>query len=422
MKIKILAIVVIFELCTYIFNPMMVYAGNHKETKGEKLKERYESIVTERFVYEDDSDIMYKLDLEYNKIQEDMIVDEKEDGSLVYKDTYSGAYIDEDKLVVCVTQDEEIKDKTEDVEYRLVERSYNDLAYIQDKFGDLYTEYCKEYNEETEEYELLSDISGFGIDEEKNIVIVDIVELNNQKIELFERIFGKYDCVEFENVENMAEDSATYKPGSAIYVIIGRTSTSISYISCSMGYRAYRKTSESETGFQNGFVTCGHGVKDSVDKKIYSSSSLSTVIGTIEATMYSGSVDASFVKKKSGVAIDTSVQYNKNGGTTNTDEIATYYYMTYVAKGSTVYKVGATTYKTSAKVTSTNYTCTINGKKFTNLTQTGKFAASGDSGGIVYVYYDSKYVPAGIMKACSSSYSYYVKATEILTYMNIYAY
>ena len=189
-----------------------------------------------------------------------------------------------------------------------------------------------------------------------------------------------------------------------------------------MGYRAYRNTSESVTGFQNGFVTCGHGVIDSVDKKIYSSSSFSTVIGTVEASMYSGSVDASFVKKNSGVAIDTSVQYDKNGGTSNTDSIATYEYMESVAKGSTVNKVGAATYKTSAKVISTNYTVTTSGTKFTNTTKTEKFGESGDSGGIVYRYYNSKYVPAGIMKASNESYSFYVKASEILKYMDIYAY
>lgn len=220
----------------------------------------------------------------------------------------------------------------------------------------------------------------------------------------------------------MIEDCATYKPGSAIYIIVSRTSVNIGYISCSMGYRAYRNTSESVTGFQNGFVTCGHGVMDSVDKKVYSSSSFSTVIGTVETSMYSGSVDASFVKKNSGVSIDTSVQYNKNGGTSNTDSIATYEYMTSVANGSTVNKVGATTYKTSAKVISTNYTVTISGTKFTNTTKTESFVKSGDSGGIVYTYYNSKYVPAGIVKADNGSYSVYIKASEILKYMNVYAY
>lgn len=62
------------------------------------------------------------------------------------------------------------------------------------------------------------------------------------------------------------------------------------------------------------------------------------------------------------------------------------------------------------------------GVKFTNLTKTQDFCMAGDSGGIVYTYYDSQYQPCGIVKGKGSGYAVYVKASEIGNAINAYPY
>lgn len=100
--------------------------------------------------------------------------------------------------------------------------------------------------------------------------------------------------------------------------------------------------------------------------------------------------------------------------------------MTTVPKGSTVYKVGSTTYKTSATVKSTNYSTTLDGVSFTNLTKTSAFVDAGDSGGLVYMYFNGKYNSAGIVTAMGGwwifSFSLYTKAVEVADQMSIYPY
>lgn len=84
--------------------------------------------------------------------------------------------------------------------------------------------------------------------------------------------------------------------------------------------------------------------------------------------------------------------------------------------------MGATSFKTSAKVLNTKYIYTVNGVKFTNLTKTEDFCQPGDSGGLVYTYYDSQYQPCGIVKGKGSGYTVYVKASEIGSAINAYPY
>lgn len=64
--------------------------------------------------------------------------------------------------------------------------------------------------------------------------------------------------------------------------------------------------------------------------------------------------------------------------------------MTYVAVGTVVIKNGFKTYRTTGKVLDNDYTTTItSGYKFTNMTKAETYVDDGDSGGIVYTYFDS---------------------------------
>ncbi len=343
-----------------------------------------------------------------------------------YSDTYAGSYIDDNVLVVCVTDKTAMNQVDSSlIQYRLVENSYNNLDECKSGLTVKYQELYQSYKSTTgEEIELLKSIAGFGVDEELNAVIVDIADLTAEKETLFISLFGANDNLVFQEAGATGQDSTSYKPGQRIRVITARDGSTVTYSLLSIGYRAYRSTS---SGTEYGFATCGHGIKNSLDGNVYSSSG--AVVGTISAWRYSGSVDASFVKLSSGNSITITTMYSdEDGSTSGGDSIVPNYYMTSVAKGSTVYKVGATTYRTSAEVTNTNYDFTPSdtGVTFTNLTKTKSFCEGGDSGGMVYMYYNGGYKPAGIIKGMGGwwlwSYSVYVKASEVVSAMSIYPY
>ena len=417
-KTRILALLCAGILCANGFSGIPVYG--HTKTNGEKVKEKYEERVENK--KEKDIKIQNKLNQKYKKLEDKMLISNKGNGDVKYKDYYAGAYINEEQLVVCVTDDADIPKDVVGDEYRIVKNSYNKLDEIVEEIGDRYSGMYEKYSNNTEEYVLLNSIAGFGIDEEQNLVEVDIMELDEEKEKMFQKLFGKYDCVKLQNVEGKMKDCASYKPGRAIYVITEKKGTNIKYTYGSMGYRAYRNTASGERKY--GFVTCGHDFKDSVDGKVYTSNVLNEVIGKVGKTQYSGSVDAAFVRLADGNTVSNKTEYcdAKGKDTSNGDTIASFTYMLSVAKGATVYKVGAASFKTSAKVLNTKYTYTVDGVKFTNLTKTEDFCSPGDSGGLVYTYYDSQYQPCGIVKGKGSGYTVYVKASEIGSAINAYPY
>lgn len=377
---------------------------------------------------EENQTIEYELSTIYEEIDESMKISSTSNvasgSTAVYSSGYAGAYIDGESLVVCVTDSALMPGvETPNVSYKLVEYSYNDLANAKSQISSQYETYYALYDgtNSTEET-LLKSIAGIGIDEEYNKLCVDILNITGEKIDLFLSLFGgSEEMYLFQEAGSFVEDQATYKPGVALYVITGRNGSTItSYSRLSMGYRAY-------LGSKTGFATAGHGIKESVDGIVYANSSCTTQMGTVQTWIYGGSVDASFIEMNSGNSVGTTTHYSDSSGSTSGgDTIRTYFYMTSVPKNSTVYKVGSTTYKTSAKVTSTNYDFTVEGQTFTNLTKTESFTDSGDSGGLVYMYFEDSYVPAGLVKGGGGvwifSYSVYVKATEVLEQMNVYPY
>lgn len=413
------------------------YAAESEQEGGEILESLYIEQQEALIVDEDEIALQGQLNDLYQTVENAMqksnenapsvySYNSNEEEKKTYSDTYAGAYIDDDMLVVCVTNEDAINQiDSALIQYRLVENSYNDLAVCKSGLTSKYQELYQTYKSTTgAELELLKSIAGFGVDEELNAVIVDIADLTTEKKALFISLFGVNDNLVFQEAGATGQDSTSYKPGQRIQVITNRDGSKVTYSLLSIGYRAFRSTS---SGTEYGFATCGHGIKNSLDGNVYSSSG--AVVGTISAWRYSGSVDASFVKLSSGNSITMTTMYSdEDGSTSGGDSIVPNYYMTSVAKGSTVYKVGATTYRTSAEVTNTNYDFTPSdtGVTFTNLTKTKSFTDSGDSGGMVYMYYNGGYKPAGLVKGSGGwwlwSYSVYVKASEVVSAMSIYPY
>ena len=344
-----------------------------------------------------------------------------------YAPYYAGAYIDGNKLIVCVTTEAAIPEKSDSsVLYRVVDNSYNELVNIKASTLAAYEEYFQLYTGSgTDEENLLLSLSSFAIDEELNKIVVDVVDLDNSKVETFCNLFGDNDVFAFENAYGQLEEYTIYKPGVALYICTKRNGTDISRGRLSMGYRAKRVVEGLATLY--GFVTAAHGCMDSIDHSVYSDFNCTEKIGTIYIHRYEGSVDTAFVVKDSGVDIGTTTYYSDSlGSTDGGDRIIEGKYMTVVPKNTTVYKVGSSTYRTSGKVTSTNADAKVGSDTFTNLTQTDLVAESGDSGGLVYVYFENEYNPAGIV-ACGVKGFFlyktcYVKATEVASNMYVYPY
>lgn len=391
------------------------------------LEEMCEGEQAENTIDEETLETQQELNETYEDIEDNMTITETKnsDGTeTVYEDEYAGSYIDDDKLVVCMTEKTDAGDSicndTENVECRVVKHSYNELSALQDELSETYSDLYDCYPKGSEEKNLLSSISGFGMDEELNAIVVEIVDLTEDKKATFEELFGIHEEIVLQNTESLPEEQNAYRPGKGIYVLQGRINKTVSYEILSIGYRAYRKTKK---GTQKGFVTAGHGCLESIDKKIYISSKFDKSIGKIKKAQKAGSVDVAFIEIDKTHMVSMTCQYsNALGDTKNADKIEKNDYMTSVAKGARVYKVGATTYRTAATVKNTKWSGIVKDCILNNLTSTSKFTDGGDSGGLVYTLYKNKYLPAGIITGGDKKMSAYTKASEIASALNVYPY
>jgi len=434
--------------------PAHVNAEKMEESSGgSQLEAMYEEmqaeVQAEMEGFEQKAEAQQGANAAYAEIEEAMRVNPEAEEN-VYAEEYGGAYINENnKLVVCVTAEDlaqdidanvvsELSGETAqqaqdvmagDIEYKVVAHSYNELAGISDEIADNYEKFYPVYGEGTSEYELLSTITGIGLSQKRNVVTVGINELSEQKITTFVSLFGDYGCVEFEEYPP-AQDAETYYPGRKIFILVRNSKGIIEPSWMSIGFRCKRTVSSGTT--QYGYVTCGHGCKDSVDGYIYvkmsDAENSTNPKGKICDPTYLGSVDASYIKRlNKEIKIASRTYYDASGGR-NGDKLKTNAYMGVLAEGRVVYKCGAKTYKTSGTISDNYYKTTMNGVSFINLVKVEpKFCEKGDSGGIVYTYANGEYWPCGIIKGCPAKeelnvYGFYVKASEIAHYLNVQPY
>ncbi|MDE7425281.1 MAG: S1 family peptidase [Lachnospiraceae bacterium] len=342
----------------------------------------------------------------YNQVQ--MIV---ENNKKVEK-VYSGSYINDDgELVVLMEENcnEQLSEKIESIDDS-IQIEYVDYTWDElEKVKGIIAEYMQ-----SDSKEKLNFVKASYVDEIKNCVVVNILDLTDEKIALFKKYIIDDERIEFENFEEekIYEESFAMHGGRAIYITtngnIGRGS---------LGFRAKRTTSN---GIQYGFVTAGH-VGKSVGLKIYADSSCTKQIGVVRKRKYSGSVDAAFVEvTDSACAIGNKVLYSDSKGkmegvTLNTD-------VGDPVTNQTVYKSGSSTYLTSGKVTSTSFDGYVGNTYFTDLAKAAYKSASGDSGGTIYepfIPMNDPYTTVGIHKA---SGGVFVKAKNIIESLGITRY
>lgn len=416
-------------------NKFTIFAAEQQIDNGEILKSLYTKELSSLIETNIDDALQTELLSLAQNIENEMLYDNETlqldntnlpPQTLQYVPTYAGTYIDNNKLIVCITKEHVITSlDNEKITYRVVENAYNELASkkanISSKYEILYNQYAHTMGLESQ---LLNSFCGVGIDEEQNSLIVDIANLTDEKINTFNTLFGSDEDIIFHDVGSTTKDTATYYPGRAIYVITSVDGINTSIKRVSIGYRAYWKAA---SGNKYGFTTCGHAIKDSVNNKVYSDSSCQNIIGTVRKWQYKDSVDAAFIELTSGNSIGMTTYYSdSDGNTSGGDAIKPNSIIKSLTKGAKVYKVGATTKKTSATVTNINYDFTVNGVTFTNLTKTGEFCSGGDSGGLVYHYANGAYWPAGLIKGGGGigifAYSVFTKAYEVLNEMDVYPY
>lgn len=428
-------IIKITVICALLINSINIYAyaQDRELAGGEILQDLYQKQINE---WEEEINtrdliklqvIQGELNKISNSIQETMLVqtydeNKNENGINYYQEYYGGSYIDVDKLVVCVTDTYAYSHFGEDilneelVEFKKVDFSFNELLDLRSDIEDKLIAYYAEYKDiDTAEFNLLSAIAGIGISQRDNCIVIDIANLTEEKENTFWSLFGENEHICLNGTNDMNKDAAVFKPGRALYSIL-----SSGVIRTSMGYRALWKPKDKAV---YGFTSCAHGIQDSIDKKIYMGVKCEKVMGTVRTKKYSGSVDASFIQIASGHSVGTTVKYSDSiGGTVNPDTIASNIYMTSVQEGSLVYRIGATTFKTVGVITDTDYKATINGTTFINMAKTTNPIKHGDSGGLVYTYYDSKYVPCGIIKGYGTDFTFYIKASRIADTIHVYPY
>lgn len=342
---------------------------------------------------------------------------------------YAGGYINEDNnLVVCVAgngnTNEEIVNEIDsicstDISNIVIEKvtySYEELELARENFEVALEEQIAqaEANDDTDLYDLLSSITSNAIDEEYNKLIVYVPELDDEKLAVLDDFFDCGDIVSFENDEEPDKElKEAVRPGRAIYGIKSRSGSTITYSRFSIGYRARYKYNGT---MYYGFCTAGHAtVNLESGKYIYSDTS--SRIGAVMTDCESCNVDAAFVRLYSGNTF-----FNSYPGYSFVD----YKYMTNVAKNSTVYKIGSITGFTSGKVTSSDFSVTMDGVKNTHQVKCKIEAESGDSGGLFFTYYnpdgEGGYLVAGVLVGGGSTYNYYTKCPYVISDLGVEPY
>ncbi len=412
--------------------PTAFSASAAELSNGEKLMRLYESERSqeETWVSDDDSALTNELIADYNAILESALVKTTADGIDLYDDTYSGAYIADDKLVVCVTSNMPVAmSDSPNVVYKKVDRSYNELTLVQNELDEKYSNLIDLYNEDTVEGRVLRSIAGYGISCENNDIVVNMVDPNEANKQTFIQLFGEYDCLRFEPADNTTEAYKTFRPGRGIYFLT-RIDGSTCYFAClSMGYRAER-WNESTSSYVSGFTTCGHGAIDAIPdpnlgrKRVYHSMNIKDdAFGILDVAQFAGSVDASFVSLMSGNTIDCFVEYTEEGYTSHTDALPQDSWAGAMPEGTVVCKCGKTSKKTEGKITNINYSATFNnGVKITKMNLAQLYSAGGDSGAIVYV--KDTHDPIGILSGGHDSngkhYTCYTTALQVASAFKVY--
>ena len=199
----------IWALCDSFIDlsePPILYAKSVQKigvvtgSKYEKMKEKdvYCIELPDKVINQEK--IQNELNALYTQVEAEMLLKREKSADELekYVSYYGGSYIAADKLIVCTTEaDRKLNVADDRIVYKVVEYSYNDLLAIQNDLTKKYEKLYEKYKNSADEIRLLDSISGFGIDEETNSVVVDIFILTEERKKEFVKLFGNVRGVEF---------------------------------------------------------------------------------------------------------------------------------------------------------------------------------------------------------------------------------
>lgn len=272
------------------------------------------------------------------------------------------------------------------VEYKKAEFSFSYLTKLMDELN--------EFVLNKKNPSVSGNFNVFGLRDAENRIVVELKELNDNKIQEFKNSVVNSPAIKFVQSEGEIVLKVDLYPGCEV-----RAGTS----SGSFGFRA-RRNSDSQVGM----LTAGHVISVGEGARTGSNP---TIIGTCSASQMSGSIDAAFIPITfPNNYVPTNILCGASDVlSTSTDELT---------GGATVYKIGKVTGLTSGQVISSSTSVTYSGVTLTNIVSTSYAAAVGDSGGIVYSIDAGNVRPTvglHFANTVSGSTSYYAKADEVLS-------
>jgi len=317
-----------------------------------------------------------------------------------YPEYYGGGYITErGGLVVYVHGDFEKGKKaivsvigSDNIEFKPVEYSYAYLTSLMDEFND--------FAIKGEDPQIMEMLTGFSLMDMTNEVEVQVIEMDERKMEILKGTVFNKSGVRFKASEGKVQLEATLYPGCGF----GRNT--IMQGGGSIGFRAKR-----DSDGKVGFVTAGHAIP--VGATAYYGSGIP--VGTCVSSQQSGTIDAAFV------TLNNSTLHNVSDILCGVPDILSVL-IVYPWVGMTVNKMGKITNHTSGIVISTNASTYSSGIVTTDLTSASYASQKGDSGGSIYVYGNSTRPTAGIHLGATGSTRYYTKAYNILNTLGLSRY
>lgn len=314
-----------------------------------------------------------------------------------YPDYYAGAYLDANNELVVLVKETEMNQRNiapAGAKVKSARYSLNELINIKNQID--------EYWEKNENSEIAGNISGFGIIEDENKVLISLKSFSDEnKKAVLDALNVDSEMLKFEQRGKIQNTSANL--GSGIYYYV--SSTSASYRS--IGFRC--QMSSNGTVY-NGFVTAAHNLGG--NSIIYDTND--NRVGQVKGYSYGGTTDAAFVYADSqSVPSTTEAGYSIVGN----------HYVTGFLTGSTTVMEGYSSNRKSGKIISNSYSAEDDtGTKFRDLVLTEHSSLRGDSGGIIYMTVNGDRVPAGIVKGELDSNTVFCKVQNIVTNLGVIPY
>jgi len=309
-----------------------------------------------------------------------------------YPEYYGGGYITEQGgLVIYIYGNIEEGKKAvvsvigdENTEFKEAKYSYPYLISLMDEF---YAFVMKR-----EDPDITEILSGFSLMGMTNDVEVQIIGLDERKLEILKKSVFNKPGVRFKAIPAKARLETTLYPGCRF----ARTASAQG--GSSVGFRAKRNSDGAI-----GFVTTGHSISEGATAYY-----AGVPVGTCLYSQQYGTIDAAFV------TLNNPASDNINNRLCGLSDILSTN-NAYPEPGATVNKVGWKTGLTSGAIISTYAFLSVNGNFLTDLTIADYYSLKGDSGGAVYAISPSgSRFLAGIHMATAGSIRYYSKANNIL--------